>query len=74
MLFSYFFIFLSLFFFVKFKIVMSVSELKERHVAAIETVNSLREQLKQKRRLLLDTDSNYYFISLPFLFLLGKKI
>ncbi|KNA12976.1 hypothetical protein SOVF_121030 [Spinacia oleracea] len=35
---------------------MSVTELKERHVAAIEQVNSLREQLKQRRRLLLDTD------------------
>ena len=35
---------------------MSVSELKERHVAAIEMVNSLRERLKEKRRSLLDTD------------------
>ncbi|RVW16859.1 Guanine nucleotide-binding protein subunit beta-1 [Vitis vinifera] len=32
------------------------SELKERHMAATETVNSLRERLKQKRLLLLDTD------------------
>ncbi|XP_026398472.1 guanine nucleotide-binding protein subunit beta-like [Papaver somniferum] len=35
---------------------MSVAELKERHVAAAATVNSLRERLKQKRLLLLDTD------------------
>ena len=35
---------------------MSVAELKERHTAAVEQVNSLREQLKQRRRLLLDTD------------------
>lgn len=35
---------------------MSVAELKERHTAAIEQVNSLREQLKQRRRHLLDTD------------------
>ena len=35
---------------------MSVADLKERHTAAIEQVNSLREQLKQRRRLLLDTD------------------
>ncbi|XP_021830078.1 guanine nucleotide-binding protein subunit beta [Prunus avium] len=35
---------------------MSVAELKERHVAASETVNSLRERLKQKRASLLDTD------------------
>lgn len=35
---------------------MSVAELKERHVAASETVNSLRERLKLKRASLLDTD------------------
>nr|AEQ61903.1 GTP-binding protein beta subunit [Salvia miltiorrhiza] len=35
---------------------MSVAELKERHMAAAETVNSLKERLKQKRLLLLDTD------------------
>lgn len=35
---------------------MSVAELKERHAAATETVNSLRERLKQKRLSLLDTD------------------
>ncbi|KAH7858633.1 hypothetical protein Vadar_026067 [Vaccinium darrowii] len=35
---------------------MSVAELKERHLAATETVNALRERLKQKRLLLLDTD------------------
>lgn len=35
---------------------MSVAELKERHVAASETVNSLRERLKEKRASLLDTD------------------
>ncbi|KAG6382532.1 hypothetical protein SASPL_157801 [Salvia splendens] len=35
---------------------MSVAELKERHLAAAETVNSLKDRLKQKRLLLLDTD------------------
>ncbi|CAM8935377.1 hypothetical protein QQ045_014011 [Rhodiola kirilowii] len=35
---------------------MSVAELKERHAAAAETVSSLRERLKEKRRQLLDTD------------------
>ena len=35
---------------------MSVAELKERHAVATETVNTLRERLKQKRRSLLDTD------------------
>ncbi|KAJ0011334.1 hypothetical protein Pint_34634 [Pistacia integerrima] len=35
---------------------MSVSELKERHAAAVELTNNLKEQLKQKRQQLLDTD------------------
>ncbi|KAA3454002.1 guanine nucleotide-binding protein subunit beta-2-like [Gossypium australe] len=35
---------------------MSVAELKERHAAAIEAVNDLRERLKQRRQQLLDTD------------------
>lgn len=35
---------------------MSVAELKERHMAVTETVNALKEKLKQKRLLLLDTD------------------
>ncbi|XP_044487993.1 guanine nucleotide-binding protein subunit beta-2-like [Mangifera indica] len=35
---------------------MSVSELKERHAAAVELFNTLREQLKQKRQQLHDTD------------------
>lgn len=35
---------------------MSVTELKERHIAATQAVNSLRQQLNQKRLLLLDTD------------------
>lgn len=35
---------------------MSVAELKERHMVATETVNALREKLKQKRLHLLDTD------------------
>lgn len=39
---------------------MSVSELKERHVAATETVNALRERLRQRRQLLLDTDVATY--------------
>lgn len=36
---------------------MSVTDLKERHLAATETVNNLRERLKQRRLSLLDTDS-----------------
>ncbi|XP_019165423.1 PREDICTED: guanine nucleotide-binding protein subunit beta-2-like [Ipomoea nil] len=39
---------------------MSVAELKERHMAATQTVNSLRERLKEKRLLLLDTDVATY--------------
>ncbi|KAI4376047.1 hypothetical protein MLD38_013845 [Melastoma candidum] len=35
---------------------MSVTELKERHRVAAETVNSLRERLKQRRIQLLDTN------------------
>lgn len=35
---------------------MSVAELKDRHVAATEMANALRERLKQKRLSLLDTD------------------
>ena len=38
---------------------MSVTELKERHSAATDTVNNLRHRLKQKRLSLLDTDSIY---------------
>jgi guanine nucleotide-binding protein G(I)/G(S)/G(T) subunit beta-1 len=41
---------------------MSVTELKERHIAATETVNNLRERLKQRRLSLLDTDSKFHFI------------
>lgn len=51
---------------------MSVAELKERHMAATETVNSLRERLKQKRLLLLDTDGLILVVSnLFFVFLFG---
>ncbi|XP_057436835.1 guanine nucleotide-binding protein subunit beta-2 [Lotus japonicus] len=39
---------------------MSVTELKERHLTAAETVNNLRERLKQKRLSLLDTDISGY--------------
>ncbi|KAJ4781098.1 Guanine nucleotide-binding protein subunit beta [Rhynchospora pubera] len=39
---------------------MSVAELKEKHAAATATVNSLRERLKQRRQLLLDTDVATY--------------
>ncbi|XP_039140095.1 guanine nucleotide-binding protein subunit beta [Dioscorea cayenensis subsp. rotundata] len=39
---------------------MSVAELKERHVAATEQVNALRERLKQGRQSLLDTDVAEY--------------
>lgn len=35
---------------------MSVSELKERHAVATETVNNLRDRLRQRRLQLLDTD------------------
>uniref|UniRef100_A0A1D1XPW3 Guanine nucleotide-binding protein subunit beta n=2 Tax=Anthurium amnicola TaxID=1678845 RepID=A0A1D1XPW3_9ARAE len=35
---------------------MSVTELKERHVAATAAVNDLRERLRHRRQLLLDTD------------------
>ncbi|KAE9448571.1 hypothetical protein C3L33_19517, partial [Rhododendron williamsianum] len=42
---------------------MSVAELKERHVAATETVNSLRERLKHKRLLLLDTDGFVFAVA-----------
>ncbi|MFQ6649222.1 hypothetical protein Gotur_022860 [Gossypium turneri] len=35
---------------------MSVAELKERHAAAIEALNDLRERLKQRSQQLLDTD------------------
>ncbi|KAG2703449.1 hypothetical protein I3760_06G138100 [Carya illinoinensis] len=42
---------------------MSVAELKDRHVAATETANALRERLKQKRLSLLDTDVAGYAIS-----------
>ena len=35
---------------------MSVSELKERHAVATETVNNLRDRLIQRRLQLLDTD------------------
>ncbi|KAJ4880755.1 Guanine nucleotide-binding protein subunit beta [Raphanus sativus] len=39
---------------------MSVSEIKERHAVATETVNNLRERLIQRRLQLLDTDvANY---------------
>lgn len=38
---------------------MSVADLKERHAAATATVNDLRERLKQKRQLLLDTDGGF---------------
>ncbi|GKA23294.1 guanine nucleotide-binding protein subunit beta [Tanacetum coccineum] len=39
---------------------MSVAELKERHIAATETLNSLKEKLQARRLQLLDTDvANY---------------
>ena len=34
----------------------SVAELKEKHAAATASVNSLRERLRQRRQMLLDTD------------------
>lgn len=39
---------------------MSVTELRERHVASTARVNSLRERIKEKRLLLLDTDVATY--------------
>ena len=39
---------------------MSVAELKERHSAVTETVNTLRERLKQKRLSLLDKDGKNF--------------
>ncbi|XP_071715966.1 guanine nucleotide-binding protein subunit beta-2-like [Rutidosis leptorrhynchoides] len=39
---------------------MSVSELKERHIAATETLNSLKERLRERRLQLLDTDVASY--------------
>lgn len=55
---------------------MSVTELKERHKAATETVNSLRERLKQKRLQLLDTDGQCegHFILSNHSFALGGLI
>lgn len=47
---------------------MSVTELKERHMAATQTVNDLREKLKQKRLQLLDTDG-YFLLPIPHLLL-----
>lgn len=50
-----------------------MAELKERHEAATQSVNALRDRLKQRRLLLLDTDglplSLYPSILLPFLLL-----
>lgn len=43
---------------------MSVAELKERHMAATDTVNSLKDRLRQKRLLLLDTDGSQFSLSL----------
>lgn len=54
---------------------MSVAELKERHVAATETVNTLKERLKQRRRSLLDTDGvpkflcSFFYIIFAIVFL-----
>lgn len=45
---------------------MSVAELKERHKVVTETVNSLRERLKQKRVQLLDTDGWCFVDRFPF--------
>ncbi|GJN23793.1 hypothetical protein PR202_gb11472 [Eleusine coracana subsp. coracana] len=38
----------------------SVAELKEKHAAATASVNSLRERLRQRREMLLDTDVARY--------------
>lgn len=53
---------------------MSVVELKERHAAATQTVNALRERLKQKRQLLLDTDGSVSFSFFFFLIFIFFKI
>ncbi|VVB10368.1 unnamed protein product [Arabis nemorensis] len=42
---------------------MSVSELKERHAVATETVNNLRDRLRQRRLQLLDTDVANYSVA-----------
>ena len=42
---------------------MSVAELKERHLAATQTVNDLRDRLRQRRLSLLDTDGNKFILS-----------
>jgi hypothetical protein len=39
----------------------SVAELKEKHAAATASVNSLRERLRQRREMLLDTDGEAAF-------------
>ncbi|VFQ72165.1 unnamed protein product [Cuscuta campestris] len=39
---------------------MSVTELRERHAAAMQAVNDLRERLREERRRLLDTDVASY--------------
>nr|XP_043623073.1 guanine nucleotide-binding protein subunit beta-2-like [Erigeron canadensis] len=39
---------------------MSVAELRERHLAATETLNSLKERLRERRIQLLDTDVASY--------------
>jgi hypothetical protein len=48
----------------------SVAELKEKHAAATASVNSLRERLRQRREMLLDTDGEAAALFLLLLLLL----
>ncbi|URE29120.1 hypothetical protein MUK42_06544 [Musa troglodytarum] len=51
---------------------MSVAELKERHIAATATANSLRDRLRQRRQLLVDTDGGVTLF-MGWLHMLGAK-
>ena len=42
----------------------SVAELKERHIAATETLNSLKDKLQARRLQLLDTDGIFYIFKM----------
>lgn len=53
---------------------MSVSELKERHAVATETVNNLRDRLRQRRLQLLDTDGLCFFSSSFFFFAILRSV
>ena len=48
---------------------MSVTELKERHLAATDTANNLKERLSQRRLSLIDTDGKQKIDLFPLIFL-----